>query len=211
MDGTMTAMFRERFPRVVGVDASGKHLAEARRRCPNVEFHESLIEDLELPERFDSVLMLDILEHVVDPVVAIRKAATCLKDDGVMIMHVPNSQALNRKIAVIMGTLTSCEELSPFDLQIAGHRRSYDTRSLSEDVRRAGLRVTAIGGIFLKMLSTAQMDWFLNNGLWAEGGFGWGRVGGPQKDWRDEFCRACYEMGKKRPEDCNVIYACAMK
>jgi hypothetical protein len=57
------------------------------------------------------------------------------------------------------------------------------------------------------MLSTPQMDWFLKNGLWEEGGFGWGRVGSEKKDWRKEFCRACYEIGKERPEDCNVIYA----
>lgn len=207
-DGLMTAAFATHFPRVVGVDASGQHLAEARARVPSAEFHECLIEELDTSERFDSIFMLDLLEHVVDPVEVLRKVAGFLAKDGVLIVHVPNALAVNRRLAVLMGTLESCEELSPFDLNIAGHRRSYSLATLQADIERAGLTVTATGGIFYKMLSTPQMDWFLKNGLWEEGGFGWGRVGAEPRDWKAEFCRASYELGKERPEDCNIIYAC---
>jgi len=209
-DGFMTEMFASHFRRVVGVDASSRHIAEARKRVPQAQFHESLIEDFETSEKFDSVFLLDILEHVVDPVQVLRKAASFLNKDGILIAHVPNSQAINRKIAVLMGTLKSCDELSPFDIQVAGHRRSYDLASLKRDVAAAGLRLENTGGIFYKMLSTPQIDWFLQNGLWKEGGFGWGRVGAENtKDWKEEFCRACYEYGKEHPEDCNIIFACA--
>lgn len=210
-DGMMTEMFAQKVSRVVGVDANGTHLIEARKRLPKADFHESLVEELELTDRFDTVTMLDLLEHVVDPVVLIQKAASFLDDDGVLIIHVPNAYAINRRLAVLMGTLEHCEELSPFDLNIAGHRRSYSLKTLCADIERAGLRVETTGGIFYKMLSTAQMDWFLKNGLWEEGGFGWGRVGGEKKDWKAEFCRASYELGKEQPEDCNIIYACVTK
>jgi 2-polyprenyl-3-methyl-5-hydroxy-6-metoxy-1,4-benzoquinol methylase len=210
-DGTLTALFAEHFERIVGVDASGRHLKQARRRVSQAEFRESLIEDLELEERFDCVFMLDVLEHVVDPVFLLRKAAGFLEDNGRLIVHVPNSDAVNRKIAVLMGTLTSRDELSPFDIEVAGHRRSYNLAQLCGDIEAAGLKVEKTGGIFYKMLSTPQMDWFLKNGLWADGGHGWGRVGGPDKDWKWEFCRACYEYGKEHPADCNVIYACIKK
>lgn len=78
------------------------------------------------------------------------------------------------------------------------------------DIESAGLKIVSTGGILLKMLSNAQMDWFLRNGLWERGGFGWGRVGQETaKDWKAEFCRTCYEIGKGYPDDCNVIYAYA--
>jgi SAM-dependent methyltransferase len=208
-DGTSTQVLARRFRRVVGADASLAHLEEARKRLPGIELHHSLIEDLALAEKFGTVTLLNILEHVIDPVVLLRKAASFLDQDGVLIVHVPNSQAVNRKIAVLMGTLESCEELSPFDVNVAGHRRAYDMGSLRADMERAGLRVVATGGVFYKMLSTPQMDWFLENGPWDEGGFGWGRVGAPAQDWRERFCLACYEYGLQHPEDCNVIYACA--
>jgi 2-polyprenyl-3-methyl-5-hydroxy-6-metoxy-1,4-benzoquinol methylase len=210
-DGTLTSMLAPSFSRVVGVDASSKHLELARKALPNVEFHEALIEDFETPERFSTVTMLNILEHVVDPIGVLKKAASLLADDGVVLVHVPNAYAVNRRLAVLMGTLTECEELSPFDIQIVGHRRAYTIRTLCADVESAGLKVVKTGGVFYKSLSTPQMDWFLKNGLWEDGGFGWGRIGGEQKDWKAEFCRASYELGKEQPENCNIIYACITK
>lgn len=207
-DGTLTSMLAPSFERVVGVDASSKHLALARENLPRMEFHEALIEEYETSERFSTITMLNVLEHVVDPILVLQKAASLLADDGILLVHVPNALAINRRLAVLMGTLTECEELSPFDIHVVGHRRSYSLKTLCDDVREAGLKVSATGGVFYKMLSTPQIDWFLKNGLWEEGGFGWGRVGAEKKDWKAEFCRASYELGKQHPEDCNVIYAC---
>ena len=209
-DGLVTEMFARHYKRVVGVDASGAHLAKARERLPGVELHESLIEDLEIADRFDSVFMLNVLEHVEDPVRVLTKAAGLLKPDGTLIVHVPNAAAINRQIAVAMGSLEALEELSPFDIHVAGHRRSYTLATLRAEFDRAGLTVVKTGGVFYKMLSTPQIDWLLENGPWEAGGFGWGRVGAEKaKDWRAAFCAACYEVGKQRPEDCNVIYVVA--
>lgn len=211
-DGTITAMLSTKFKRVVGVDASKSHLIKARKKYPKVEFQESLIETFETKEIFDVVTMLNILEHVINPILTLKKASSFLKDDGILIVHVPNALAVNRRIACIMGTLIDEYELSPYDINIAGHRRSYNRNLLIRDFEKTGLKVTSTGGIFYKMLSTPQMDWFLKKGLWEEGGFGWGRVGAEkEKDWRFEFCRACYEYGKTVPDECNIIYACAKK
>lgn len=210
-DGALTEIMAPYFKRVVGVDASAAHLAAAKRRLPDVTFCHELIEDLDLSEKYDTVTMLNVLEHVVDPVFVLQKAAGFLARDGVLIVHVPNAQAVNRKLAVLMGTLESCDELSPFDINVVGHRRSYEMRSLCADIEKSGLKIVSTGGVFYKMLSTPQMDWFLKNGLWDEGGFGWGRVGAEHRDWKSEFCRACYEYGKEHPEDCNVIYACVAR
>lgn len=171
-DGALTAMLAPRFKRVVGVDASSQHLALAKINLPRAELHEALIEEFETEERFHTITMLNILEHVVDPVGVLRKAASLLSDDGVLLIHVPNALAINRRLAVLMGTLTDCEELSPFDIHVVGHRRSYSLSTLCDDIHRAGLKVNETGGVFYKMLSTPQMDWFLKNGLWQEGGFG---------------------------------------
>lgn len=206
-DGTLTQMLAPHFHRIVGVDASADQIKLASERLPEVTFRQSLLEDLDLGEKFDAITMLLVLEHVMDPIAALHGAARNLTPDGRLFVHVPNANAINRKIAVRMGTLETCEELSPFDLNIAGHRRSYTLQTLQKHFALAGLKVVATGGVFYKMLSTPQMEWLLKNGPWEEGGFGWGRVGAEPKDWRAEFCRACYEIGLERPEDCNVIYA----
>jgi len=123
-DGTLTAQLAPRFERIVGVDVSREHLAHARARVPQASFHEARIEDVALDERFDSIFMLNVLEHVVEPGVALRAAARHLAPGGALMVHVPNAVAINRRIAVAMGTLVACDELSPYDLQVAGHRRS---------------------------------------------------------------------------------------
>jgi len=206
-DGIMTEYFTKKFTRIVGVDAARIHLNKARKRLPKVEFHESTIEDFETVEKFDNVYLLMILEHVQDPVQILQKAASFLKPNGNIILHVPNANAINRRIAVKMGTLITCEELSPFDIQVVGHRRYYTFDTLEKDIINAGLKLNKTGGIFYKMLSTPQMDWFLKNGEWNSG-HGWGRIGVEGVDWKAEFCRACFEIGLEHPEDCNVIYAC---
>ena len=211
-DGYITHLISTYFNNVVGIDASSTHLEKAKRRMPNATFHSVLIEDYCSNTKFSTITMIDLLEHLADPVQVLTKVYSLLSDNGRLIIHVPNAEAINRKIAVEMGSLESLEELSPFDINIAGHRRSYTLDTLTKDIENSGFKILKTGGIFFKMLSTAQMDWFLENGLWKEGGFGWGRVGAESsKDWKKAFCDACYEIGKNYPLDCNNIFVVATK
>lgn len=207
-DGLLTNMLARHFQRVVGLDASEVHLTKARERYPHITFIHGLAENYQDAEGFSTITLINLLEHVQDPVELLESMARNLADKGVLIAYVPNALAVNRRIAKLMGTLIDEYELSPFDINIAGHRRVYDLRMLIHHFEMAGLKTFATGGVFYKMLSQAQMNWFLENGLWESGGFGWGRVGAEHsQDWRKVFCDACYEFGKQRPEDCNIIYA----
>lgn len=211
-EGYLTSLYQNNFNEIVGVDAAKKYLSKAKNKVQKAKFYHSTIEDFQISKKFDNVFLLLILEHVTDPIQVLKKASSFLKNDGKMIVHVPNSNAINRRLAVKMGTLKSCDELSPFDINIVGHRRSYTRQTLTKDIEEAGLKPIKFGGIFYKMLSYSQMNWFLKNGQW-ESGHGWGRVeGNPiKKDWKREFCRACYEIGKEHPDDCNVIYSVIQK
>ena len=89
-DGTLTALFANHFQRIVGLDASSTHLDEAKKRLPQVEFYHDLIENYQTNERFDTITMLNVLEHVEEPIQILQKAASLLSDDGVLLVHVPN-------------------------------------------------------------------------------------------------------------------------
>jgi 2-polyprenyl-3-methyl-5-hydroxy-6-metoxy-1,4-benzoquinol methylase len=209
-NGLLTYMLSPHFSRVVAVDASSAHIAKAREQYPNIEFVQALAEEFQANEAFTTITMLNILEHVVDPVALLSSVTPNLALDGVLIVNVPNALAVNRRLARLMGTIEDEYELSPFDVNVAGHRRYYDMQKLVDDVEAAGLRIITKGGVFYKMLSSAQLNWFLEHGLWDEGGFGWGRVGAEKsKNWRQAFCDASYELGKERPKDCNLIYVVA--
>ncbi|HKB09177.1 MAG TPA: class I SAM-dependent methyltransferase [Vicinamibacterales bacterium] len=120
---------------------------------------EVLFEEFEPAERYDSIVMSCIIEHVIDPGLVLRRAASWLNDDGVIVLVVPNKRSLHRRVGLRCGLLESMEQLSEQDLSV-GHRRLYTVESLSEEIANAGLRTPRIEGIFLKPLSSAQMmDW----------------------------------------------------
>ena len=74
--------------------------------------------------RFGLVLMLDVLEHLPDPVAALRKAADLLEPGGRVLITVPAFQVL----------WTSHDDLNH-------HFVRYRRRSLDPVVERAGLRM----------------------------------------------------------------------
>jgi SAM-dependent methyltransferase len=69
--GTLTAQLADRFPAVVGLDASPHMLERARRRCSrrdNVRLVQGDFRTFELPERFDlAVCGWDSLNYLEDP------------------------------------------------------------------------------------------------------------------------------------------------
>jgi SAM-dependent methyltransferase len=124
-----------------------------------LRIEEVLFEEFETAERFDSIIMSCIIEHVIDPALVLKRAASWLTDDGVIILVVPNKLSLHRRVGLRCGLLESMEQLSEQDLSV-GHRRLYTVDSLGAEIANAGLRTPQIEGIFLKPLSSGQMmDW----------------------------------------------------
>jgi SAM-dependent methyltransferase len=119
----------------------------------------TLFEEYEPVERFNTIIMSCIIEHVLDPALVLRRAASWLTDDGVIVLVVPNKLSLHRRVGLRCGLLESMEQLSEQDLAV-GHRRLYTVPSLTEEIAGAGLQTPGIEGIFLKPLSSGQMmDW----------------------------------------------------
>lgn len=143
----------------------------------------TLFEEYEPDEEYDTIVMSCTLEHVLDPNFVLKKAAGWLKEDGVIILVVPNKLSLHRRIGYHMGMLKSLEELSEIDLSV-GHRRLYTVDSLEEEIVSAGLSYKEIQGIFLKPLSSGQM-----------------------MDWSDELLDAFDKMGNELVEYSGYLFA----
>ena len=182
-DGSLTKILAENFDNVVGVDGSREKIRLAKETVLGVEFHESLFEDFETRDRFDSIMMINLLEHVEDPILCVEKARNLLKPEGRVIVFVPNALSLNRRIGKLMGIIESYYELTSNDLNL-GHRRSYDMNILIKDLEKGGLTVNRRGGVFLKPLSNKQME-----------------------SWNGKICDALYEIAEELPDYSSTIYA----
>lgn len=78
--------------------------------------------DLEI--KFDSILSINVLEHVKDDIFALRMLKNILKPDGRIILLVP------------------CHKFLFCSLDIAeGHHRRYSKKELEEKIKKAGLKI----------------------------------------------------------------------
>lgn len=78
------------------------------------------------PKQFDAITMLHVLEHIPNPVAALKKAHDWLKDDGILYIEVPNMQAY---------------ELKGFEHFHFAHVLGFSRDNLIHALRLAGFRV----------------------------------------------------------------------
>ncbi|MEU1180870.1 class I SAM-dependent methyltransferase [Streptomyces sp. NPDC005820] len=85
--GRHTAYLRELGHDVIGVDASPDMLAQARKRLPDVDFHEAELHRLPLPDNaVDTVVCALALTHVLDLAAALAEFARVLRPGGNLVI-----------------------------------------------------------------------------------------------------------------------------
>lgn len=124
--GQLVAKLSDRGYRCIGVERDANTISV---RAGSVL--EGTAENLPaMAESFDAIVYSHVVEHLVDPVKALRAAAKLLKPSGVMVIEVPNNASL---IAKYMGL--AWENLDP-----PRHLSFFTERSLRELLQRAGLQ-----------------------------------------------------------------------
>lgn len=114
---------------VAGLEIMPESVAHARQEgLPNVHLHD-LAEPWPIPAgAARAVVMLDVLEHIADPIAALRHAVAALQHDGGLVLTVP-----------------ACPWLySDWDRQL-GHHRRYTRRELLRQTAAAGLAPAWVG------------------------------------------------------------------
>lgn len=165
------------FTGVVGLEGSKEFCRQCEERFKSFfpdqfRVEHTMFEDWETDLKFDTILVMHVLEHVDDPGKLLRKVSTWLAPGGVIIVNVPNAWSLHRVAGVHMGMLKDEYELHKLD-QDLGHQRVYDPYSLARETGGAGLKMKAYGGLFLKPVSNSQIE----------------------KNWPDDLIDAYFKMG----------------
>jgi 2-polyprenyl-3-methyl-5-hydroxy-6-metoxy-1,4-benzoquinol methylase len=151
--GHMSALLSAQGCTVVGMEIESSIVE------PALEWLErAVIGDLEDPsiwseldgESFDVILFGDVLEHLKDPLPALREAAQHLSPAGVVIISVPNISHADVKVALINGTFPYSES----GLLDRTHISFFTKESLVDLVREAGLAVVEITRITVPIFST---------------------------------------------------------
>jgi SAM-dependent methyltransferase len=98
-DGTFLDHMARAGWKTEGTELSEDSARVAAERATGSRIHVGAFEDLELQSStYDLVTLWDVLEHLYRPLEALRKARTLLRPGGVLLVSVPNYQALEAQL-----------------------------------------------------------------------------------------------------------------
>lgn len=188
--GAFTKRLQNNFNDITCVEASSEAVLEAREYLSNdVTFINSCFEEVNLPKKYDNIIMTHVLEHIDDPVRVLKRINDeWLSDKGRFFLVCPNANAPSRQIAVKMGLISHNSAVTPAEAE-HGHRCTYTLDTLERDAKLAGLNVIHRSGIFFKALANFQWDKLLHTDIISP-----------------EYLDGCYELGQQYPDLCSSIF-----
>lgn len=80
------------FKDLTGIDCGSNYIKVAKERynIPQIKFIESFIEDLPEDKKYKTIILTEILEHVIDPNIVIQKAKRILEKGGYIFIACPD-------------------------------------------------------------------------------------------------------------------------
>lgn len=185
--GYMTKLLVEEFKALHILEGSKSLLNEIPDYLNVTKYH-SLFEEFDTTQKYDTIIMSHVLEHIENPAFLLNKIYNWIADDGIFLVSVPNAKSIHRLVAVEMGMLTSEYMLNSRDHEL-GHFRVYDMDSLSKQMVEAGFKIIDKGGVFLKPLSNGQIE----------------------KSWTPDIIEGFYKVGKYFQKNCSDIFIVCSK
>ena len=139
-DGYLGAILKERGHYVAGVERDPV-LAEKARPIYD-RFYQVDVDAFDFPERreYDFIIFADVLEHLRDPAAVLRRCFASLKEDGKIIISVPNVANFIVRLSLLFGRF-DYRELGILDRT---HLRFFTLKTLRSLLEDCGLNIRQI-------------------------------------------------------------------
>jgi 2-polyprenyl-3-methyl-5-hydroxy-6-metoxy-1,4-benzoquinol methylase len=188
--GDVTKRLAEYFEDISCVEASDVAASDVVQKMGGkVKMYNALFEEVELPEKYNNIVMTHVLEHLDDPVKVLKRVNDeWLSDKGRFFLVVPNANAPSRQIAVKMGLITHNTAVTDAE-KAHGHVITYTLDTLERDAKAAGLNVLYRSGVFFKALANFQWDEILKTDIVSK-----------------DYLEGCYQLGQQYPDLCASIF-----
>jgi 2-polyprenyl-3-methyl-5-hydroxy-6-metoxy-1,4-benzoquinol methylase len=121
----------------IGVDVLKEEVGALRQRGYDVRAVD--LTRASLDEKFDVIVMGEVIEHVEEPGGLLRNVASMLEDDGLLVLTTPNPWYLNVIVKNLLGSV-------PFK-DSADHVSWYDASTLYEVGQRCDLELSRYVGV----------------------------------------------------------------
>lgn len=130
-------LMEEKNCKVTGIDINEEDLKLAEKRLDEAYKINIESDDISQLGKFDVVLMADVIEHLVDPLSALKKIRKVIKNNGKLIFSVPNMANIANRIELLKGRF----EYTDYGLLDHTHLHYYDRVELEQLLARAGFAV----------------------------------------------------------------------
>lgn len=189
--GITTEVFKTFFERYCIIDCDRELTQDfiTKEENKNIEVINVYFEEYNTKERFDAIIMGFVLEHVDDPDFILNKYSEFLSERGKLFVAVPNATSLHRRIAYEAGMMPDLYKFNEVDIKV-GHKRYFDVMRLKNLLNSCGYEIISLEGIFLKPITTSQME----------------KLG-----FNENIFTSLLKIGKEYPELSNSILAMAIR
>lgn len=127
---------------VTGLEYNPLLAARARERTGAEVFEGDFLSTDLGDRRFDVVTLLDLIEHLADPLAAVRRCRELLNPGGHIVLYTPNHASLIARLAVTLERVTRGHYSGPVaEIFDCTHVVYFDRRSLMQAVEKSGLSV----------------------------------------------------------------------
>lgn len=141
-DGYISQKLVKNGNEVVGIELDQESANKAQRHCKEI-FNEN-VEDIELPsdyvKYFDFIIFADVLEHLKYPDIVLKNFLKYLKDDGQVIVSVPNVANWRIRIKLLRGNF----DYKNYGILDKGHLRFFTKNYVKDLFLDSGLDISEI-------------------------------------------------------------------
>lgn len=141
--GYMSRAFAQRRCAVVGIEVDPGMAERAAGHCERLIVGDLDTLDLEAAlgeDRFDAIVAADVIEHLKDPLGALRRLSRFLKKDGRFVISIPNVAHGSVRLALLSGRF----EYRGWGLLDSTHLRFFTRESFERLIEEAGLRIVEL-------------------------------------------------------------------
>lgn len=136
--GYLGKEFIDRGAKVYGIDISKKALNEARKVLTKVNIIDLNKQKLPFSRgQFDLIVASEVIEHLQNPLLALKELNRVLKNNGGLIITTPNFLYWGNRIKFLKGKF-AYEKIGMFD---EGHVHFYTYDSLKNDLKKSNFKI----------------------------------------------------------------------
>ncbi|MCD6068731.1 MAG: SAM-dependent methyltransferase [Bacteroidetes bacterium] len=128
-----------------GYEPTGIELSQKLAEVARKKGHEVMvtnINDSTLDRKFDTISMMDIIEHLEDPKQILQSLKTLLKENGELIVYTPNHDSMIVKIAHLFWSLGVKSPIE--NIYACTHTCFFTSKTLKDILVRSGYTITEV-------------------------------------------------------------------